>query len=282
MTDDTLTYASDYTSEQLERSKNTLLHAATFLGDFARDVVLVGGLVPVFLIAQEVDGSKESHVGSVDVDLVLSLSMISQQRYQLLAERLRAQDFLPDTNEKGNETKQRWRYREPEKAVTLDFLIDESDTEDHGWGRIHSLTDDLGAIRAFGARLAFEDVNVVEIIGRTLEGDAASREIQVCGPAAFVVLKAIAFSNRKARKDAYDMGYVLRYYGQSTEDVAARFKIIEDHPATKLAIEILRNDFSSEEAMGPRDASRFLFQTVNDEYVAEYVGSVRRLLKLIG
>lgn len=80
MTDDHPTYASDYTTEQLERSKSTLLHAATFLGDFANDVVLVGGLVPVFLIEQKVDGDKETHVGSVDVDLVLSLSMLSEEK----------------------------------------------------------------------------------------------------------------------------------------------------------------------------------------------------------
>lgn len=215
--------------------------------------------------------------------ILFSHSLCSQKRnYQRLAERLRAQNFSPDRNEQGNETKQRWRYRDSDKAVTLDFLIDESDTGDHGWGRIHSLTEDLGAIRAFGARLAFKDVEVTEVSGRTLEGDSASREIQVCGPAAFVVLKAIAYANRKARKDAYDLGYVLRYYGESTEDVAGRFKAIGNHAATERAIQILHNDFASEEAMGHRDASRFSYKTVNDEFVADYVGSVRRLLDLVG
>jgi len=40
-------YAADYTPEQLERSRRTLLEVAVALGDFLPDIVLVGGLVPL-------------------------------------------------------------------------------------------------------------------------------------------------------------------------------------------------------------------------------------------
>jgi predicted nucleotidyltransferase len=43
-------------------------------------------------------------------------------------------------------------------------------------------------------------------------GERASREIWVCGPGAFVVLKALAFRTRGENKDAYDLYYVIRNY----------------------------------------------------------------------
>ena len=45
-------YATDYTPEQLERTRQTLLQVLVALGDFHVVVVLVGGLVPSLLIDQ--------------------------------------------------------------------------------------------------------------------------------------------------------------------------------------------------------------------------------------
>ena len=40
-----------------------------------------------------------------------------------------------------------------------------------------------------------------------------TREVWVCGPGAYVVLKALAFRLRGENKDAYDLHYLVRNYG---------------------------------------------------------------------
>jgi len=44
--------------------------------------------------------------------------------------------------------------------------------------------------------LAFDERVDVEIYGRTLTGEEVTRTVPVCGPAAFIVLKALAFGDR--------------------------------------------------------------------------------------
>ncbi len=217
-------YASEYTSEQLDRSRRTLLQVAVALGDFLDDVVLVGGLVPILLIDQaEAAARDEAHIGSVDVDLGLRLAVVSEERYDSLAERLRATGFTPDTNAKGNPTSQRWIYRESEASVVIDFLIDETETDRAEWGRVMHLTDELAALRALGLSLAFQDAVWRSLEGPTLDGAHASRRLRVCGPAAFIVLKSLAFRNRGKDKDAYDLGYVLRHSEGGPVGVATRW-----------------------------------------------------------
>ena len=54
----------------------------------------------------------------------------------------------------------------------------------------------------------------------------------MCGPGAYVVLKALAFRGRGEPKDAYDLFYVLRNYGEGPQSIAnALHPIIEDEAA---------------------------------------------------
>ncbi|PAP78889.1 hypothetical protein B1759_15725 [Rubrivirga sp. SAORIC476] len=268
-------YATDYTPEQLERTRQTLLQVLVALGDFHDDVVLVGGLVPSLLVDQaEAAARDDAHVGSVDVDLGIRLAVVDEDRYDELAERLRDRGFEPDTNEKGNPTKQRWRYARVEESVVVDFLIDETETDGQDWGRTLHLTEDLAALRALGLRLAFDDAEARVVSGTTLDGDAAERPVRVCGPAAFVVLKAIAFRNRGSEKDAYDLVYVVRNWPGGPDAVAARWVALGDHPALAAALAVLQADFLSEQGLGPRGASRFRAGAVDDAYVADAVGDL--------
>jgi hypothetical protein len=275
-------YASDYTPEQLDWSRRTLLHVASVLGDFRDDIVLVGGLVPMLLVDQEIAADRgDPQVGSMDVDLALSFAVVDEQRYDTLTERLSRHGFAPDTNPAGHPTTQRWVFAHDDRAVAVDFLIDEGESSAGGWGRIMHLSGALGAIRALGAGLAFEDALWCELRGVTLYGDRVARRFQVCGPAAFMVLKALAFRNRGAAKDAYDLGYVLRHFGASIEEVVARFVPLQEHPAAQEALTILREDFADEQALGPREASRFLFRMVDDGYVADFAGAVNLFLQRV-
>jgi len=66
----------------------------------------------------------------------------------------------------------------------------------------------------------------------------AKRDVYVCGPGAFVVLKALAFRKRGENKDAYDLYYHIRNYGSGVEDIAKALKPLLHENEAKEAIKI--------------------------------------------
>ena len=80
-------------------------------------------------------------------------------------------------------------------------------------GKLQSLEPDFAAIVTPALPVAFTDFIVVTIDDETPAGELAKRLVRVCGPAAFIVLKAHALRLRGANKDAYDLMYVLMNFG---------------------------------------------------------------------
>ena len=269
--------ASEYKSEQVELVRATCLYVATKLGDLMDDLVVVGGIVPSLLIAQEtLPEDTEAHVGTMDLDVGLALALLDQGRYRQLTERLRDAGFTMDTNDDGNPTRQRWKVTSS-GAVTVDFLIQPSVAGDKG-GKLRDIEPDFAAIIAPGLKLAFLDRQRVTLDGRTIFGEKAKRDFWICGPGAFVVLKAFAFDGRGANKDAYDLYYVIRNYGTGVDDVVAKLRpMLADDEAQK-ALAILRRDFVDPEGVGPRRVAEFLVGGADDDIQADVVGFVIRLL----
>jgi hypothetical protein len=274
------TTAAGYKPEQVARVRATCLYLATKLGDLMDDLVVVGGLVPSLLIDQgHLPAGVAAYVGTMDLDLGLAFAVVGEQRYQAITERLRRAGFAPDVNEEGNPTRQRWRISDP--PVTVDFLIEPANATEQA-GRVFSIERDFAAIIAPGLHLAFVDRSKVTLDGLTIQGEKASREIWVCGPGAYVALKALAFRIRGENKDAYDLFYVVRNYGNGVADVAARLKPLVNDKSTKTALDYLRADFLDHEATGPRRVAEFMYGREDANTQADVVGFVRELLDQCG
>ena len=270
------TTAAAYSPGQLERVRKTCLYVATKLGDLMDDVVAVGALVPSLLIEQNQAATGFSpHVGTMDLDLGLAFALIEERRYEAITERLRRAGFEPDTNEQGKITRQRWRISQP--PVTVDFLIETKDAETRA-GRLKDIEEDFAAIIAPGLNLAFKDRQKVTLRGRTILDEEAERDVWVCGPGAFVVLKALAFHLRGENKDAYDLYYVVRNYGGGVADVTARLKPLLSDQSAKAALEYLRSDFNNRESTGPRRVAQFLYGRDDAGTQADVVGFLRQLI----
>jgi hypothetical protein len=272
------TTAAGYRSETLTLVRSTCLYIATKLGDLMGDLVVVGGLVPSLLIDQE-ELTAEAHVGTLDLDLGLTLGLLDRGRYRSLTERLRRAEFAQDVNEDGNPTRQRWMIERGGK-VTVDFLIQPSLPGDRG-GTLRDIEADFAAIIAPGLHLAFEDRRRLRLSGRTIAGEEATREVWVCEAGAYVVLKALAFELRGDDKDAYDLYYLVRNYGSGVEDVAVRLRPLLGDTTTGEALAILRRDFLDHDAVGPRRVARFLTGGTDDAIQADVVGFVDELLRKI-
>ncbi len=96
------TTAAGYKGERLGLVRATCLYVATKLGDLMDDLVVVGGLVPSLLVDQEnrAEGV-DAHVGTMDLDVGLTVALLDEGRYRELTERLRRAGFSQDTTAEG-------------------------------------------------------------------------------------------------------------------------------------------------------------------------------------
>ncbi len=273
-------HASGYSRGHLERIRQTCLYIATKLGDLADELVVVGGLVPSLLVDQDhLPPGTERHVGTMDLDLGLGLSILGASRYQAIVERLREAEFSPDEND-GRIVRQRWALKVSEtERVTVEFLIPPSDSGDRP-GSLRNLKADFAAVITPGLELAFLNRKRVTLEGTTVLKESAKRDVWACGAGAFVVLKALAFRNRGVNKDAYDLFYVLRNYGKGPEDVAAELKPCLGDASVQRALEILKEGFRSTPSLGPQRAAHFLEAVDKAALAADLVAFVSRFLVL--
>jgi hypothetical protein len=274
------TLATGYSAAAIHVVKSASLYIATKLGDLQNDVVIVGGLVPSLIVPQsELPSGREMHIGTMDVDLGLSVAILNEERYHELCKRLRAAGFEPDANDAGKPTNQRWRIETGGQTVTVDFLIPPTLKGDKG-GRLRNLEEGFAAIITPGLELAFADKRLVTLDGRTLHNESATRNVWVCEAGAFTVLKALAFRSRGANKDAYDLVYVLQNYGAGIADVFRRLQPLLENSYTTQAIEILHQDFTEVESVGTKRVAEFLGDPQDGTIRADASGAVRSLLRL--
>jgi len=270
--------AAEYSPEYVDLVKRTCLYLATVLGDFQNDLVIVGGLVPTLLIPEEsLPTEMPPHVGTTDLDIGLHLALLGGHRYEGLTARLRSVGFRNDINEEGKETRQRWINYRYGPAIRVDFLIQPLDAGDEG-GKLRNIERDFAAVIIPGLHLAFQDRRKVIISGVTIAGEKAKREIWVCGPGAFLILKALAFKIRGAPKDAYDIYFLLRNFGNGVEDIHGHLVSLIGDAAAKNALAILKDEFADPDFTGPIRAAEFIYGSSNLEFQADMAGFVRKLL----
>lgn len=124
---------------------------------------------------------------------------------------------------------------------------------------MHNLQPDFGALVTPGLELAFDERTHVELEGHTLHGEPVRRTVPVCGPGAFVALKALAFGDRAEPKDAYDLIYVIRHTRGRGAAIAER---LANHAQRRpdivaRALGLLERDFAAPAGLGPRRAAGF-------------------------
>ena len=258
MTAETPRVRGDYVPEDVEQVKSACLTIVSVLGAYLDGLCIVGGLVPLLLIdLNKGPGADESaHPGSNDLDVGLSIALLDDGRYEEIRDALRSSGFEPDTSEgTGNIVSQRWKKHN--LKVMIDWLIEA--TPENPPASMHHLEGDFGAIAMRGIELALNERVMVSLDGYTLDGNRLERDVPVCGPGAFVVLKALAIANRDKPKDCYDTLYVIHNYaGAPATIVEALAHHAEIHPAlVREALEKLATDFASPEHQGPQYVVEF-------------------------
>ena len=273
-------HANKYSPAAFELVKQTSLYIATKLGDLNDEIVIIGGLVPSLIIPQAgPEQAASSHIGTMDVDLGLTVAILDDERYAELSERLSSAGLEPDQNKEGKATNQRWSIEENGQKVSVDFLIPPTKDDDKG-GKLRNLENNFAAIITPGLELAFEDRRKVTLEGKTIRNETASRDLWVCEAGAFTVLKALAFRGRGENKDAYDLIYVLQNYGEGIGSVFERLEPLLQKDATQSALKILDKDFTNIDSVGAKRMAEFLGDPENEGIRADASGLVSGLLRL--
>ena len=241
----------DYPDLPVRAAESVLLELVRILGEYLDHVVVIGGMVPKYLVSN----AKEKHIGSIDVDLALDHRGFDEPGYQTLLELLETHNYQLDA-------KQPFIFRrnvvidDNEITVQVDLLSGEYG----GTGRSHRIQkiQDIRPRKARGADMAFDDPVHVKIAGELPGGAKDTAIIRVASIVPFIVMKAMAMRDRIKQKDPYDIYYCLKYFPNGIEKIAELFSLLRRNKLVGEALGILAEKFNSPEHVGPVHITEFL------------------------
>lgn len=250
----------DYPELAVKAAEAVLLELVRILGEYLDHIVVIGGLVPKYLVTN----AQEQHIGSTDVDLALDHRGFDEPGYQTLLELLETHHYRLDARQPfifrrnividGNEI-----------TVQVDLLAGEYGGT--GKGRRTQKIQDIRPRKARGADMAFDDPVPVRIAGELPGGARDTATIRVAGIVPFIVMKAMAMRDRLKQKDPYDIYYCLKYFPGGIEEIVGSFKLLRKNKLIGEALEILAEKFDSPEHVGPIHITEFL--EITDEIEAD-------------
>jgi hypothetical protein len=99
-----------------------LLEVWRHLGKYHKHMVLVGGLVPRYLVGPPRHGGQPLHCGSLDVDLGVGLAVADEKTYASIRQRLTdSMGFVPGRNAKGNDQRHSFVKHTNEGDIVIYF-----------------------------------------------------------------------------------------------------------------------------------------------------------------
>lgn len=253
----------NYNPQLTEECKQALALLLSGLGDWAKSVVLIGGLTPEMLKAKA--PLARDYVGTEDVDLVLNLEILANmEAYSTIEHVLIAKDFQPI--KKGGKAWQ-WEFKGLSgKPIRIDFLADIAGEQaskvvpvpDHG---------ELAVCNIPHSSIVFDHLETATIaVELPNDGGYIKVEIRYADIVGFTVLKILSFRNRGADKDAHDLIFSLENCGLAVAEIADRFVAALGGPhagVIRRALGLLAEIFTDEEGRagyekhGPAQAARF-------------------------
>jgi len=243
----------DYNAEAVQATQSVLLEVLHALGEYAADIVLVGGWVPSLIANSEID----PHIGTTDVDLALDHRHIADTAYENIRELLLKRGY--------KEGRQPFIFirtmtrRDTEYKVEVDLLAGEYG----GTGKKHRTqrVQDARPRKARGCDLVFDACTEVTVEGELPGGGRDRATVKVASIMPFLVMKGMALASRLKEKDAYDIYYCLSNYPGGPDAVAEQIEPALSHGLVREGLLKIREKFSSPEDIGPVLVADFLEET---------------------
>jgi predicted nucleotidyltransferase len=242
---------SNFDGNIVEASRMVLLEVVSLLADYGRDVVVVGGTAPEFLMPN----ASDRYIGTSDVDLAMRPERLDIPSFMKMKRLLSEHGYqwLPDRFAFAREVVVGGQ------AITVKVDILTSNSKE---GQLDPQTGKpflVWGFKAPGCELALDAADTVVIDGRLPDGNRSSATIQVAGIVAFLVMKANALCTRERSKykDAWDIDYCLGHYPGGIDEIARQFRRRIENPVVVDGLRKLRRKFASPADEGPRFVADF-------------------------
>lgn len=247
-----VTSRRDYAAEAVAAARSVLVELVQLLGEFRDQLVVVGGWVPVLLLA----GAREAHVGTLDIDLAVDFQRLPEASYTTLLRALTSRGYRQDD-------RQPFRFfrdvpvsgRAP-IVVEVDLLAGEYGGT--GPGHRTQPAQDTRVRKARGCDLVFADPRTVTIEGELPGGGRLAVTCRVAAIVPWLVMKGMALADRLKEKDAYDVSYCVRAYPGGPARLAEEFRPYLRHSLVREGLGKIRAAFLSPDHAGPRWVADFL------------------------
>lgn len=230
-----------------ERVLVTLLRG---LGPWKDSVYLVGGLTPRYLVSGR-PPAVPAHAGTADVDVVIDVTILLEtEAYHTLEENLKKMGFQRGENDKQQKLNWRWQVRMDDGTLIVIDLL--TDAPQLGGGKVGPLPTDgnVSALNIPHSSIVFDMHEVKEVRAELLgENGVAVEKVRHADLVSFTCLKALAFDQRNARKDAHDLVYCLENWDAGTEAAAQliRSRLDGKHgDVIRKCLDILRVRFTTD------------------------------------
>lgn len=252
------TRITDYSQTITQMVEKGLLEIWGRLGEYRDFLVVIGGLVPRYITAPEgtTDYDVTTHCGTMDIDFGISLAVSDDEKYKEISEILLENGYRNRLNDRGRQQRHSFVKGDGADALIIDFLTPKYAGPENSLMR--KMSSELSAIQTKGLGLALREPRKVRLAGINANGDNVEEIINVCRPAAFIPLKALAFDGRRKDKDIYDLVFVLTHYHQGVQSVVN--ETTQDDFASEYfqeALECLRRHFRDITYVGPAAYANF-------------------------
>jgi hypothetical protein len=220
--------------------RSVLIEVLTVLGKDLGNLVVVGGWVP------ELTFPNKGHIGSLDVDLALDPRKLKPMAYESIRRKLIDSGYQQSPDMPN-------RFFRNFEGTSLQVKVDliTGEFPDIAAEGTHIPIQEMTVWKAHGLDLAFEFQQEVSIEGALPDGGRNKVTVRLPSIAAFLCIKAIALSERKKEKDAYDICFCIDNYPDGYKALAAEFRGMLENSLIAEGIAILRDKFARLDSIGP-------------------------------
>ncbi len=256
--------SDEYSPGLTAASKSVLLEIMTALRAYQNALILVGGWVPYLLLEKyRLSDNPFVHVGSIDIDVAVDPTKISDQQYATIVELLKERGYRPAPDRQGDPIPYVFEREVVSSAdkrpykIRVDFLTHQEDPRT-GQHRHLPVQDDLLARKTKGCEAAFKHKTTFDLTGTLPEGGQITVPIQMADVVGCLTMKGIVLGERYREKDAYDIYALIANYQKGPRDVADALRPHLSIPLVKEAVSRIHTAFATRETNGPAWVATFL------------------------
>ncbi len=251
-------FSSHFENDEAHVSQSVLLELMTILGRYRDALYLVGGWAPYYLLKQFQKSDDDfQHVGSIDIDLAIDFTKISEKEYAGIVELLEKRGYKGRKDRRGKDIP--FSFERPLQGLNLaiDFLAGEYGGTDKTH-RHQRVQDEFMARKARGADLLSEHHLLLQLDGYLPDGSHHCCDLRLGNLVSILSMKGITISERYKEKDAYDIYALIAHYKEGALSCFDEIAPFCKQGLVKEGMKSICEKFSSEKSVGPTWAAKFI------------------------